>query len=93
MRSSRPRGWHLAAACAVYWAILFLVTFRRPFVTYWRVTRAPAGHGTASFEFSGEPLPLALWILGPPLVFFAVWLLLRRKRMALREAGVVSRRL
>jgi hypothetical protein len=95
MGFSRPRGWHLLAVCVAYWAVLFLVAFWRPLVTYWRVSRTPQGHGTASFEFSGEPLSLALWILGPPLIFFAAWLLLRRDRALPppNEAGAVRRRL
>jgi hypothetical protein len=60
------------------WIALFPITCWRPLVTYWRVTLTPEGHGTASFEFSGNPFVLALWILGPPILFTVLWLAARR---------------
>jgi hypothetical protein len=80
----RPRIWHLLASWLLYWIALFLVAFRRPLLTWWRVTRNPQGHGTASFEFSGSPVTVALYVLGPPALFWACWLFLRSRAPASR---------
>lgn len=86
MRSRRLRVWHLVTSWLLYWAALFLVEFWRPLVTYWRVTRTPGAQGSASFEVSGNPFEIALWIFGPPIVLTAIWLFLRRAQPAENEA-------
>ena len=78
MLPRRLRPWHLVASWIAWWLALFLYEFWRPLVTYWRVTHTPNGHGSASFEYSGNPLVAALWILGVPVLLTILWLLARR---------------
>ena len=78
MSRRRIGSGYLFASWFAYWLALFVITYWRPLVTYWRVTHTPQGHGTASFGFSGNPFVLALWILGPPILFTVLWLAARR---------------
>jgi hypothetical protein len=71
------RATHLFRAWLVYWVGLLAVAAWRPLVEYWRITRSPTGHGSVGYTYSGGMLPLALWIAGPPLVVFAIWLATR----------------
>jgi hypothetical protein len=81
------RATHLFRAWVAYWAALLAVTAWRPLVEYWRISRSPSGHGTVSYGYSGGLLPLALWIAGPPLLMFAVWVA-TRSRSPMRETAV-----
>jgi hypothetical protein len=74
------RQWqatHLFRAWVVYWVGLLAVVAWRPLMEYWRITRSPSGHGSVGYTYSGGLLPLTLWIAGPPLVLFAIWLATR----------------
>ncbi len=62
-----------------YWIALLAVVAWRPLVEYWRISRSPTGHGSVGFGYSGGTLPLALWIAGPPLVLFVLWLATRTR--------------
>jgi hypothetical protein len=73
------RAAHLFRAWLVYWVGLLAVAAWRPLVEYWRITRSPTGHGSVGYTYSGGMLPLALWIAGPPLVVFAIWLATRSR--------------
>jgi hypothetical protein len=46
----------------------------RAILEYWRITRSASGHGSVNVSFSGDLLHGALWIAGPPLLIFVVWL-------------------
>jgi len=63
----------------VYWLALLAVAAARPLIEYWRITTSASGHGTIQYSFSGDLLPLALWIAGPPLALFAVWVATRSR--------------
>src|SRR5258708_6991975 len=85
-RQWQPR--HLFRSWIAYWLVLLAAVAWRPFLEYWRISRSPTGHGTVGANYSGGMLPLALWIAGPPLVLFLLWLATRshapepeRKRM------------
>ena len=73
------RATHLFRAWLVYWVGLLAVVAWRPLTEYWRVTHSPGGHGTVNVGYSGGLLPLSLWIAGPPLALFAIWLATRRR--------------
>jgi hypothetical protein len=60
-----------------YWVALLAVVAWRPLTEYWRISRSPSGHGSVNYTYSGGLLPLALWIAGPPLVLFVLWLATR----------------
>lgn len=70
------REWsarHLVASWLAYWAGLLAVVGWRPLTEYWRLQRADA-HGEVSLAYSGSLLTLSLWVAGPPLLLFLVWL-------------------
>lgn len=83
------RQWqarHLFRSWVAYWVALLGVVAWRPLVEYWRITRSASGHGTVGYTYSGGMLALALWIAGPPLLVFLVWLTTRdRSRARLPE--------
>jgi hypothetical protein len=77
------RRWqarHLFTAWGLYWAGLLAVAATRPLVEYWRITRLPGGHGTIKYTFDGGMLAPSLWIAGPPLVLFLIWLATRERQ-------------
>ena len=82
------RASHLVRAWVVYWVALLAVTAWRPLTEYWRLSRSGTGHGTVTYGYSGGLLPLALWIAGPPLVMFVVWVATRER---VREPLIVNR--
>jgi hypothetical protein len=71
------RASHLFRAWAVYWVALLAVVAWRPLREFWRISRSASGHGTVGVTYSGGTLPLALWIAGPPLALFVMWLATR----------------
>ena len=76
------RQWqarHLFRSWVVYWAALLAVIAWRPLLEYWRISRSATKHGTVSVGYSGGMLPMALWIAGPPLVMFLIWLATRSR--------------
>lgn len=73
-----------------YWVALLAVVAWRPLMEYWRISRSPTGHGTVRFGYSGGTLPLALWIAGPPLVLFALWLATRTRADARSDGERMS---
>lgn len=75
----RWRATHLVRAWVVYWAALLAVVAWHPFVEYWRISHSATGHGNVSYSYSGGLLPLALWIGGPPLALFLMWLATRTR--------------
>ena len=72
------RASHLFRAWMAYWVALLAVVAWRPLTEYWRISRSN-GHGTVGYSYSGGLLPLALWIAGPPLVMFVVWVATRER--------------
>jgi hypothetical protein len=76
------RRWqarHLFLSWTVYWVALLGFVAWRPLMEYWRITRSPSGHGSVGYTYSGGALNAALWIAGPPLVIFLVWLATRSR--------------
>lgn len=76
------RRWHarhLFLSWTAYWLALLAFVAWRPLVEYWRITRSPSGHGSVGLTYSGGALPAALWIAGPPLLIFLVWLATRSR--------------
>jgi hypothetical protein len=63
----------------VYWVGLLATVAWRPLLGYWRIARSAEGHGTVGYTYSGGMLPLALWIAGPPLLLFLLWLATRSR--------------
>ena len=80
MSVRRWRARHLFVAWGVYWVGLLAVVATRPLLEYWRISRSPSGHGTVKYSFEGGMLELALWIAGPPLALFLLWLATRERR-------------
>ena len=80
------RARHLFLGWTAYWVALLAAVAWRPLLEYWRITRSPTGHGSVGYTYSGGPLQLALWIAGPPLVLFVLWLA-TRTRADERTAG------
>jgi hypothetical protein len=76
-RHWQPR--HLFRSWIAYWLALLAVVAGRPLLEYWRISRSASKHGTVGFSYSGGLLPLALWIAGPPLVLFLLWLATRSR--------------
>jgi hypothetical protein len=77
----RWRARHLFVAWGLYWVGLLAVVSSRPLLEYWRIARSD-GHGTVGYSYEGGMLELALWLAGPPLVLFAIWLATRERRPA-----------
>ena len=76
------RQWqarHLFRSWVAYWTALLAVVAWRPLVEYWRISHSASGHGTVNAGYSGGMLPLALWIAGPPLALFVIWLATRSR--------------
>jgi hypothetical protein len=71
------RARHLFGGWVAYWIALLAVTAWRPLLEYWRISRSPTGHGSVAYTYSGGMLALALWIAGPPLLLFVVWVATR----------------
>jgi hypothetical protein len=63
---------------AIYWVALLAVAAWRPLLELIQLRRTQE-HGTVSFTYTGSFLSLALWIAGPPLVLFLVWLFTRSR--------------
>ena len=84
------RRWqarHLFIAWGVYWAGLLAVVAARPLIEYWRITRLPGGHGTIKYTFDGGMLAPSLWIAGPPLALFLIWLATRERQRTGERVG------
>ena len=82
------RNWgigRLFASWLAYWVLLIIVSARRPLLEYWRLRRSGA-HGTVSWSFSGGMMELALWVVGPPLLIWIVWLATRRRERSALES-------
>lgn len=82
------RSWgigRLFASWIAYWVLLIIVSARRPLLEYWRLRRSSA-HGTVSWSFSGGMMELALWVVGPPLLIWIVWLVTRRRERSALES-------
>jgi hypothetical protein len=73
------RASHLFRSWLVYWAVLLLVVAWRPLMEYWRIRMSPSGHGSVGYSYSGGLIVPALWIAGPPLILFGLWLATRRR--------------
>ena len=78
----RLRDWssrRLFVSWVVYWGILLLVFAWRQL---WRFVRLQLSdqHGSVNLSYSGSLLSLALWVAGPPLLLFVVWLATRRRQ-------------
>jgi hypothetical protein len=73
------RATHLFRAWLAYWVALLAVVAWRPLLEYWRITSSPTGHGSVGYTYSGSMLSLALWIAGPPLALFVMWLATRTR--------------
>jgi hypothetical protein len=93
----RWRASHLFRAWLAYWILLIANVAWRPLLEYWRVTHSPDGHGSVTYAYSGSPLRAALWIAGPPLALFVVWVATRTRELRqrpddVRDASVSQRR-
>jgi hypothetical protein len=80
LRRWQPR--HLFGSWVAYWIALLAVVFWRPLYQLWRASRGPATHATVGFTYSGSALALALWIAGPPLLLFLLWVATRPRDRA-----------
>ena len=87
----RWRAQHLFRSWIAYWLVLLAVVAWRPLLEYWRITRSPSGHGSIGYTYSGGMLALALWIAGPPLVLFLVWLATRSRDVEHRDTPLEAR--
>ena len=79
------RATHLVRSWVAYWVVLLAAVAWRPLVDYWRISRSPSGHGSVGVTYTGGMLPLVLWIAGPPLVLFFLWLGTRSRATPGRE--------
>jgi hypothetical protein len=75
----RWRAQHLFRSWVAYWCALLAFVAWRPLLEYWKISHSPSGHGTVGYSYSGGPLQLALWIAGPPLLLFIVWVATRSR--------------
>ena len=73
------RARHLFRSWVAYWVALLGVVAWRPLLEYWRISHSATGHGSVGYSFSGSMLSMALWIAGPPLVLFVLWLATRTR--------------
>jgi hypothetical protein len=86
---TRFRQWRarqLFGSWVIYWVALLAVVARKPLLEYWRIARSPTGHGTVSYSYSGSMLSMALWIAGPPLALFVVWVATRSQAPEAEDA-------
>lgn len=94
----RWRASHLFRVWIAYWILLFGYIAWRPLLEYWRITRSPSGHGSVGYSYSGSMLRAALWIAGPPLALFVLWLVTRTREPRrspsddVSDAPVIQRR-
>lgn len=82
------RNWRvrdLIVSWILYWVLLIVVVAWRPILEYVRL-QLTHGHGSVSVGYSGSLTQLALWIAGPPLLLWALWLLTRPRRPGERSA-------
>jgi len=77
---------HLVASWVVYWAGLLAVVAGRPLWRYWQL-QLGSEHGTVGFSYTGSATRLALWIAGPPLLLFLLWLVARSRAAGTAHAG------
>jgi hypothetical protein len=73
------RRWshrELLGSWVAYWIGLFAVIAAPAFLEWWRLQRTGA-HGRVSVVVDAGAVEMALWIAGPPLVVFVLWLLAR----------------
>jgi hypothetical protein len=80
LRTWRVR--HLVGSWIAYWVVLLLVSLREPIRKYIDIQRS-GGAGSVSASVSGDAMTL-LWIVGPPLLLFVLWLAARPKRAGAR---------
>jgi hypothetical protein len=81
----RWRAAHLFGSWIAYWILLIAYTAWRPLLEFWRINRTPGGHGSVSYTYSGSPLRAALWIAGPPLALFLLWIATRTRESRQRH--------
>lgn len=79
------RATHLVRSWVGYWIVLLAAVAWRPLLDYWRISRSPSGHGSVNVTYAGGMLPLVLWIAGPPLLVFLLWLGTRSRATPDRE--------
>ena len=73
------RRWshrELLGSWVAYWIGLLAVIAAPAFLEWWRLQRSD-GRGTVSVVVDAGAVEMALWIAGPPLLVFALWLLAR----------------
>ena len=78
LSARRWRASHLFGSWIVYWILLLLVSAGRPLLRIWQLKRSNA-HGAVNISYSGSPLQAALWLAGPPLLLFLLWLATRTR--------------
>ncbi|HEX6059965.1 MAG TPA: hypothetical protein VFZ11_13225 [Gemmatimonadaceae bacterium] len=89
------RRWshrELLGSWVAYWIGLIAVVAAPAFLEWWRLQRTGA-HGSVSVTVDAGAVEMALWIAGPPLLVFVLWLLARprtRARAAPREPAAPS---
>jgi hypothetical protein len=74
----RWRASHLFGSWIAYWILLFAFAAGRPLLRIWQLSRSNT-HGSAGISYSGSALAAALWIAGPPLLLFVLWLATRTR--------------
>jgi hypothetical protein len=93
----RWRASQLFVSWVAYWILLVAYIAWRPLLEYWRITRSPSGHGSVGYTYSGGLLRAALWIAGPPLALFLLWIATRTRESRrprpddVRDASVIQR--
>ena len=76
------RRWshrELLGSWVAYWIGLLAVIAAPAFFEWWRLQRTD-GHGSVSVVVDAGAVEMALWIAGPPLIVFVLWLLARPRR-------------
>ena len=99
---SRWRPGHLFAAWGAYWVALAAATLAPAIVAIARVASSKGNvslslgdwvlkltvnaGGTETYTASAHVLPISLWVAGPPLALFALWLRARSRAAGGDEA-------
>lgn len=69
----------LVASWVLYWVVLAVIIAAPTLWEIWSLRR-DGGSGEVTWTWSGEVLPAALLVLGPPLLVTLVWIVTRPKR-------------